>query len=66
MGILTIYSKNTVTVFHTDTAVMHRVKSDSLFLCFSYLKTLSVEGLSSDILLSCGSHGVLEMWKLGE
>ena len=29
-------------------------------------RIFSLHWLSSDILLSCGSHGVLEMWKLGE
>lgn len=29
-------------------------------------RIFSLHWLSSDILLSCGSHGLLEMWKLGE
>lgn len=29
-------------------------------------RIFSLHWLSSDILLSCGSHGILEMWKLGE
>jgi hypothetical protein len=29
-------------------------------------RIFSLHWLSSDILLSCGAHGVLEMWKLGE
>jgi hypothetical protein len=29
-------------------------------------RIFSLHWLSSDTLLSCGSHGVLEMWKLGE
>ena len=87
MGILTTYSKNTVTVLHTDTAVMYHVKSESVFMLFIPKDCSSVEGqdlilnveekavagrifclhwLSSDILLSCSSHGVLGMWKLGE
>lgn len=29
-------------------------------------RIFSLHWLSSDILLSCGSHGLLKMWKLGE